>query len=1108
MRLKLVTLLNLTFALILTQCDEQPETLFILKSSVQTGITFNNRITETSSANILTEEYIFNGGGVAIGDFNLDGLQDIFFAGNQVPNKLYLNRSSFTFEDISNSAGIEAPDRWNTGATVVDINNDGLLDIYVCSAREKDLLKRANLLYVNQGNNGDGVPVFKELGQEFGIADDGNSMGSAFFDYDKDGDLDLYVINNEQTHILPTNYRKKVIDGSAVSNDRLYRNNNDGTFTDVTLISGITIEGFGLSVAIADLNYDNWPDIYVTNDYLTNDLLYINNGNGTFSNQIKSRIKHQSKFAMGCDIADYNNDGYLDIVTLDMLGATNQRIKTTVGGHNYINQVLNTRYEYEPQYMRNMLQLGNGPELPFSEIGLMAGVAKTDWSWSPLFIDVDNNGYRDLLITNGFPRDITDLDFSDFNLTARQFLSPEKILDSVPVVKIANYGFQNNGDLTFTDSSKTWGIDVPSFSNGAAFVDLDNDGDMDYVVNNINDDAFVFENTANVQNPQSSYLQIDLKGPEKNILGIGTKILVKYNGKIQYHEHQVSRGYMSSVDPTIHFGLGQQSIIDTLEILWPDGQSEKRVNISANARITVNYQDSSDNLGASANTSFTNKIPKHLMFEEISAKLGVDHMHFDNDVIDFNVQNVLPHKLSQNGPCSVVGDINADGLEDFLIGGSKGFPTMKFIQLNDGSFKKEPLYVSLEQLAFEVESMALFDIENDGDLDLYLVSGGNESESGSYNCQDRLLINDGHGSFSDSVEKIPALRTNGSVVAEADFDKDGFTDVFVGGRTPLGKYPIPEKSYLLKNINGFLLDVTQKLAPDLAQVGMVTDAKWVDVDNDGLKDLIIVGELMSIKVFKNKITKFELLVNTGLEKYLGWWEQIESGDFDNDGDMDFIVGNLGRNNFYQPSFERPMTVIAKDFDKNGSIDPVAFGYLKDTEGNYQSYPLAFWGDLTKQSPIFRAKFAFFREFAQSSEKTLLSEEQQQGALRLQGNYASSSYIENLGNGSFKIKALPLESQFAPINDILVIDINDDGNLDAVLIGNDFGNETFIGPYDALNGVVLLGSGNGSFDPIHTKKSGFLVSGDAKSIVQVKSRNGDNLIVVGQNKGKLLVFKKN
>lgn len=1093
-------------------CNERKSTLFSRIPSQHSGIKFNNQIVETDSFNILTSEYIFNGGGVAIGDFNNDGRPDIFFTGNQVQNKLYLNQGDFKFEDVSKEARIGAKDSWNTGVALIDINNDNLLDIYVCAAMLPTDSEKANMLFVNQGLNEDGVPIFKEMAEQYGIADTGNSMGASFFDYDKDGLLDLYVVNNVIIHELPTNYRKKVIDGSAVSNDRLYRNNGDGTFTDVTIHAGITIEGFGLGVAISDLNYDGWPDIYVSNDYLTNDILYINNRDGTFSNEIDKFIKHQSKFSMGLDISDFNNDGFLDIFTLDMLGETNYRMKTTIGTSLYNNYILNEKFGYEYQYIRNMLQMGNGPGLPFSEIGLLARVSKTDWSWSPLFMDVDNDGFRDLLITNGFPRDITDMDFGDFNFNVRRYLGPSKILDSIPIVKIPNYAYKNVGNSLFEDVSEQWGINIPSFSNGAAFADLDGDGDLDYVVNNINDEAFIFENKLNEdQEKSNNYLSINLKGSKTNTSGIGAKLVIRFDDDtFQYHEHHLTRGYMSSVQDFVHFGLGHQTKIKSIEILWPDDKFQKVSEVNSNQSITLQH----DNAGlAKAKELFFPLTQKNTdpIFSEISDKIGVDFTHQENDVIDYNVQRVIPHKLTQNGPCLAIGDLNGDGTEDFIVGSSSGFSPIIFFQKQDGTFRSEPLFKDEYNKKYEEEALVLFDLDNDGDLDLYLVSGSNEFEAQSNFYVDRIMINDGKGNFLLAPDKIPEIRASGSIVKAEDFDNDGFIDLFVGGRTPYAQYPLPEKSYLLKNVNGKLEDVTEIFSPELRSIGMVTDAAWEDIDNDGLKDLVLVGEFMPITIFKNEGTSFRKLKNTGLDSFYGWWRSIVASDIDHDGDVDFVVGNLGANNLYQPSAERPVTVFAKDFDSNGTIDPLLFAYFKSNYENalYESFPVNFWGDLSAQSPLFRSKYKYYKDYAKATEETFLTADELNGAIKMTGNYDRSAYLENLGNGKFELHELPWETQIAPINRIAVIDYNEDSNDDLLLIGNDFGNEVFVGRYDAFNGSLLKGNGKGGFEVIRTLDSGFLVPGDAKDMVSLKSANGKSpYFIVSQNRDRILVFQNN
>lgn len=1093
--------------LLFCSCQNKESTLFVLKPAKTTNIEFINRIVETDSFNILTEEYIFNGGGVAIADFDNDNRNDILFTGNQVPNKLYLNKKDFKFQDVSEISGIGAKEKWSTGAAVVDINLDGWLDVYICVAMASGDQQRRNMLFVNQGLNQDGIPTFKEMAKSYQIDDNRNSMNATFFDYDKDGLLDLYVLNNEQVHELPTNYRPIINDGSAISNDRLYRNRGDGTFEDVTISAGIVYEGFGLGIAVADLNYDGWPDLHISNDYLTNDVLYINNKDGTFTNGIESYLKHQSKFSMGSDISDYDNDGFLDILTLDMLGETNHRMKTNIGNNNYVEYTLNERYDYQYQYMRNMLQKGNDSGGNFNEIGLLAGISKTDWSWAPLFMDVDNDGFRDLLITNGFPRDITDKDFGDFAITVNAYLSPAKILDSIPEVKVANYGYRNNGDWTFKEETKNWGLSIPSFSNGAAFADLDQDGDLDYIVNNINDEAFVYENTyGENEGEKNNFLRLALQGPIGNPLGIGTKIRINYGGdKTQYYEHYLTRGYMSSVEPNPHFGVGTSDTITYIEVQWPDGSYQKLKNVEANQTITLSYKNGikGDTLNSFHPVS---KPSDKRYFADVTEQLGLDIDLKDLDFIDFDIQRTLPHKLTQNGPCLAVGDLNGDSFEDIIIGSSEKFSPLILFQDRDGGFSQKPLFTEPKEMQFEEEGIALFDIDNDGDLDMYLVSGSNQFKKGSANYRDRCYINDGNGKFTEDAKRIPEIYASGSVVKAMDFNKDGYVDLFVGGRTPMGAYPIPEKSFLLINENGILKDVTDSLAPALRTVAMVTDAVWSDYDADGQQDLIVVGELMPITIFKNENASFKKVENTGLQNFMGWWESVVSEDMDNDGDVDFVVGNLGRNNLFQPSAERPVTVVAKDFDQNGSIDAVTFAYFKDKDGTFKSYPVNFWGDMNKQSTIFRSKFNYYREYAEATESTLLSAEQLENALILKGNYDRSSYVENLGNGSFKMHPLPIEAQLAPLNSLLVKDIDRDGNLDILGVGNDFGNDTFIGRYDALNGLFLKGNGKGSFETIPNSKSGLLAPKDAKSISTVKCATGGSYYFITQNKEKLLVFK--
>ena len=1095
--------------LLLHGCRQKENHLFERLLPDTTGITFSNRITESDTLNILETEYIYNGGGVGVGDFNRDGLQDIYFSGNMVPNRLYLNKGDFKFDDITEAARVTGEGKWCSGVAVVDINNDGWPDIYVGATMDEDPQKRANLLYINQGLNKDGIPTFTEAAAAYGIADTGHTTTAAFFDYDKDGDLDLYVLTNVVNAGVPTTYHKKIVDGSSLNNDRLYRNNGNGTFTNVTQEAGILIEGFGLGIAINDINLDGWPDIYITNDYLSNDLLYINNQDGTFSNKIGDYIRHTSYSAMGNMVMDINNDALVDILALDMLPEDNKRKKTMIMANNYATYLNNDVYGYEHQYVRNTLQLNQGMTPKghpvFSEVGMLTGIYQTDWSWTPLVADFDNDGHRDVIVTNGFPRDVTDHDFRVYRSgPAGMVGGSEYLVDSIPVVKISNYGFKNNGNLTFSDVTKNWGLDVPSFSNGAVYADFDNDGDLDVVINTINDSALVYRNTlytGQSKGEKNSYLRLQFAGSAADPQGFGAKVHVYYgDGQQQFYEYSPYRGYLSTLENAAHFGLGAATQADSVVVIWPDGKTQTLPSLAANKVYTLSYQHAG---GRRA----TNPAMQVTLFEEAAAAHDLLFRHQEQDQIDFHLQKTLPHKYSQDGPGIAVGDVNGDGLDDMFIGGSAGKPGTLFIQGKNGKFVKQAGGISPEQKQEEDTGILLFDADNDGDLDLYCVSGSYEFEDGSPLLQDRFYRNNGAGKFELDAAALPVASVSGSCVRAADFDQDGDLDLFVGGRVVPGKYPLAPKSTVLRNEGGKFTDVTAEVCPELQTLGMVADALWTDFDSDGKTDLVVAGEWMPLMFFRNTGKALENVTEaSGVAHLKGWWNSIASGDFDNDGDLDYIAGNLGLNTNYTASEKYPLTVYAKDFDSNGSVDPVLACYMKAEDGTLKAFPMHNRDDLSAQMVQIRRQYLRYGSYAKATVDEVLMPMDKSNMQRLDATWFASSYFENQGNGKFKVTALPVQAQVAPVNGMLVQDVTGDGNLDVLLVGNNYGAELFTGRYDAFVGLLLQGNGKGAFKPATIAESGFLVNGDAKGLARLVTANKEELLLVTQNRDSLKVFK--
>ena len=1080
----------------LTSCrvGGREHAVFELLDPGRTGVTFANTITTSDSLNVQKDSYVYNGAGVAAGDIDNDGLPDLFFAGNMVSSRLYLNKGGMRFEDITTSAGVTTH-RWATGVTMVDLNNDGYLDIYVSVSgpewsRASD---RANLLFINNGNR-----TFTEAAAKYGIADTGFTTQAAFFDYNRDGCLDLFLLENS-----PKDFSRGVsshplgMRGTTPgSYNQLYRNNCNGSFTNVSKEAGILEDaGYGLGVAIADVNGDGWPDIYVSNDGLPNDVLYINNHDGTFTNRAARSLKHTSAAGMGVDIADFNNDGWPDVLQVDMMPRDPSRRKRMSGFMSYGNLMDSRRRGFRDDFGENSLQLSNGVtpagDVVFSDISRMAGVSHTDWSWSALFADFDNDGYKDIFIGNGYPKAVNDLDYMNAISVAQRRGGDEalrrqrEILAQLPGYDEPNYVFRNAGDLTFTDVSKAWGFDRPSYSYGAAYVDLDNDGKLDLVVGNMNAPAFIYHNVL-PNDDAHHYLRVRLDGQAPNLRGIGATLVLTAGNRKQYLYQSPYRGYMSSVDDRPHFGLGRATVVDTLEVRWPDGRSQRLTHLAADREIVLRQADASPTRAADPQPS-----PLHL-FTAADARHSIAYQHRAVEHNDLTVQSLLPYMLSSHGPPVAVGDVNGDGLDDVFIGGAAGVPGKLFLQRRDGSFIESVSAQPWEaDKAYEDWGAVFFDANGDGHLDLYVASGGYSLASSSPLLQDRLYINQGDGRFVRSAAALPPMLTSKATVRVVDFNGDGRPDLFVAGRLTPRDYPAPTRSYLLRNDGDHFTDVTEQMAPALVNPGgMITDAQWIDYDGDGKPDLVTVGEWMPIRFYHNEGSRFrDATADMGLPPTRGWWYSLAAGDFDHDGRPDLVAGNLGLNYSYTTSKDSPFGVYAGDFSGSRRNDVVLTTTIDGTE-----YPLGGFSPLGQDIYTLGVRYPTYGAFATQSIPQLFTPAQLQSALHYQADTFASMYLHNDGNGHFSASALPNAAQIAPIKGILPIDVDGDGHLDLVIAGNLYDAEPNTPRADAGNGLWLRGDGNGHFTPIPPRESGFLAPLNVAGLALVRAATGLSVLV--------------
>ena len=1095
-------------AVALSACDgaKRSPPLFELLPPAATGIAFVNELPEKSDFNILNYLYYYNGGGVAAGDVDNDGLPDLYFTSNLGPDRLYLNRGNYRFEDVTERAGLAAgTGGWTTGVTMADVNGDGYLDVYVSAVSYLTMHGR-NVLYVNNGDC-----TFTDRTKEYGLEHEGYSTQAAFFDYDGDGDLDVYLLIHSTHTERGVSSRPQREVRHPRAGDRLYRNDpapgpaHARHFVDVSAAAGIYggVEGYGLGVVASDLNLDGCPDLYVTNDFQENDFLYFNNCDGTFTESIAAATGHTSRFSMGVDAADYDNDGRADLVVLDMLPDREDVLKTSANAESFNVYNLKLKAGYRPQYARNTLQLNRGGGR-FSEIGYLAGVYATDWSWAPLFADLDNDGRKDLFITNGIYRRPNDLDYINYvgheavQASLANGITEENLslLGKMPQIPLPNYAYRNNGDLTFTNMAEAWGLAQPGFSNGAVYVDLNNSGALDLVVNNVNAPAAIYRSRAR-ELTGNHYLAVLLRGSGANTAGIGAKVMIAHGGTRQMLEQMPTRGFQSSVDPRLHFGLGRATHVDSLIVVWPDRRYQVLTNVAADRAVTLSQADAAGRYEYSPDTAAAPR------FEDVTSRLGVDVRHAENTFFDYNREPLMPHLLSTEGPALAVGDADGDGLDDVYVGGAKWQAGQLLVQRRDGTFRRTSESAFAADSLHEDVDAAFFDADGDRDADLYVVSGGNEFWGESEALRDRLYVNDGRGDFRRASDALPDFFENGSCVVPGDFDGDGDVDLFIGSRVVSRSYGVPPRSHLLQNDGrGHFVDVTRDRAPELSETGMVSAAVWTDYDSDGQLDLIVVGEWMPVRVFRQDSGRFvDRTAEAGLSGTEGWWNSVSAADLNGDGRPDLVLGNLGLNSYIRATPTEPTRLYVYDFFHTGSLKQILTFHKHGV-----SYPIAGRDELVRLMPPLRSKYVSYADFGASRVEDVFPASELRRARVLEAHRFASSVALNSGRGTFELRPLPVEAQFAPVYSSLADDFDGDGHTDLLVAGNFYGVTPVRGRYDASYGLLLRGGGDGRFEAVDLERSHLAIEGQVRDMKRLRSADGSRLIAVARNDDGLRILR--